>query len=182
MKAPFAFLAPARILGSCLLLVLAFPLLLAAAAPAVVPPRLMEKLGRGIIAMRESGGSVYVSWRLLGTDPEKVAFNLYRIAGPGTTPAKLNPQPIADVTFFVDATPDFTKANAYFVRAVLDGQEQEPSKYFVLPANAPARNYLAIPLQVPKGGVTPTGENYTYSAHDCSVGYLDGDGEFQFAR
>ena len=40
-------------------------LLLAGAAP-VSPPRMMESLGRGVVAVRASGVSVYVGWRLLG--------------------------------------------------------------------------------------------------------------------
>ena len=41
------------------------------------------------------------------------------------------------------------------------------------------RPYLSIPLQIPPGGTTPDGGTYTYSANDCSVGDLDGDGEYE---
>src|SRR6185369_15138855 len=39
--------------------------------------RQAEKLNRGLVSVRSGGGN-YVSWRLLGTDPAAVAFNLYR--------------------------------------------------------------------------------------------------------
>ena len=34
----------------------------------------MERLGRGVVAVRREDGSVFVSWRLLGTDAQTVAF------------------------------------------------------------------------------------------------------------
>jgi Rhamnogalacturonan I lyases beta-sheet domain len=56
------------------------------ASPAFAQRR-MESLGRGIVAIREDGGNVFVSWRMLGTDPDDVMFNLYRSTG-GAPPVK----------------------------------------------------------------------------------------------
>jgi rhamnogalacturonan endolyase len=42
----------------------------------------LEALGRGVVAIHQPDGRVFVSWRLLGTDPDKVAFNLYRKSEP----------------------------------------------------------------------------------------------------
>src|SRR5262245_27629144 len=111
--------------------------------------RQMENLGRGVIAVRQPDNKVFVSWRLLGIDPEALAFNLYRTTE-GSKPAKLNDQPITAATSFVDEKADLTKAKAYFVRPVLNRREQAASKSFMLPANAPARQYLSIPLQTPQ--------------------------------
>jgi len=47
------------------------------------PLRHMEHLGRGVVAIHQGDGKVYVGWRLLGTDPDEIAFNLYRTAGDG---------------------------------------------------------------------------------------------------
>ena len=52
-------------------------------APTVIPTaafaqRQMERLGRGVVAVNQGDGKVFVSWRLLGDDPEATAFNLYR--------------------------------------------------------------------------------------------------------
>jgi rhamnogalacturonan endolyase len=38
----------------------------------------MEALDRGLVAVPAVDGGVLVSWRLLGDDPAKTAFNLYR--------------------------------------------------------------------------------------------------------
>ena len=38
----------------------------------------MEALGRGVVALHLGGGKVFVSWRLLGTDPDDIAFDVYR--------------------------------------------------------------------------------------------------------
>ena len=43
--------------------------------------RQMENLGRRIVASRRQDGSVFVSWRLLATDNDLIAFNLYRATG-----------------------------------------------------------------------------------------------------
>ena len=40
----------------------------------------MENLGRGVVAVRATETTVYVGWRLLGTDPAEIAFNVYRSA------------------------------------------------------------------------------------------------------
>ncbi|MBC8010956.1 MAG: hypothetical protein H7067_12765 [Burkholderiales bacterium] len=41
----------------------------------------MENLGRGEVALRTGATQVYVGWRMLGTDPEEIGFNLYRSVG-----------------------------------------------------------------------------------------------------
>src|SRR5215470_15215192 len=150
-------------------------LLLIASAAVLTPvptegfaPRQMEALGRGVIAVNQGDGKVSVSRRLLGNDPEETAFNLYR-AMAGAKPVKLNAKPLTDVTSFVDEKVDLTKAVSYFVRPVINDREREASKAFTLPANAPVRQYLSVPLQTPPG----------YTPNDASVGDLDGDGEYE---
>ena len=134
------------------------------AAP-LVHARQMEALGRGVIALKQNDGSVFVSWRMTGIDPRDIAFNLYRSAN-GTT-QKLNVQQIVGGTNFVDKTvPE--GAVSYFVRPVVNGQESEGSRAFTLPEKATARPYLSVPLQMPTG----------YAPNDGSVADLDGDGEY----
>ena len=118
-----------------------------------LPPRQMEALGRGVVALHLGGGKVFVSWRLLGTDPEDIAFNLYRQPD-GGEPLKLNKEPIASSTNFADTGVDMTKANTWLVRPIVKGTELDASKVTVLsklPANAPARPYISIPLKTPAG-------------------------------
>ena len=130
--------------------------------------RHMEKLSRGVVAVNEGNGKVFVGWRMFGTDPDNIAFNLYRTADDGK-PVRVNQKPIADVTFFIDEKADLTKTNAYFVRPVVNKKEQEAGAKFTLKANTPVRQYLSIPLQTPAG----------YTPNDGSVGDLDGDGEYE---
>lgn len=128
--------------------------------------RHMENLGRGLIAVRTSSNEVFISWRMLGSDPADVAFNLYR----GDT--KLNVSPIIKTTTFTDNT---STDNIYKVRPIINGNEQKASA----PASVWKNSYKSIPLQRPAGGTTPDGISYTYSPNDLSVGDLDGDGEYE---
>ncbi len=128
----------------------------------------MEALGRGVVAIPSDGGKVFVGWRLLGTDPEDITFNLYRSSG-GGPPRKLNPEPVRNATNYVDGGALSKEALSYFIRPVHDGREGEASASFRLPANAPARPYLSVPLQTLPG----------HTPNDASVGDLDGDGEYE---
>ncbi|HEX8236088.1 MAG TPA: rhamnogalacturonan lyase [Abditibacteriaceae bacterium] len=130
--------------------------------------RQMEDLGRGVVAIRQSDGKVYVGWRMLGTDPQNISFNLYRAAG-AAKPIRLNNKTLTQSTDFVDATANPAQANSYFVRPVKSGQEQAASTRFTIPANAAARPYLSLRLQTPPG----------YTPNDASVADLDGDGEYE---
>ncbi len=134
---------------------------------------LMENLGRGIVAVRASDTEVSVSWRVLGTDPADIAFNLYRSTN-GDTPVALNASPLTGSTHFIDASADLTQPNAWSVRPILAGVEQPASAAFALAANAPVQPYLRVPLQRPADG-----PDYTYSPGDTSVGDVDGDGEYE---
>jgi rhamnogalacturonan endolyase len=143
----------------------------------------VENLGRGVIAIRASENTVYVGWRLLGTDPPDIAFNVYRASGSGA-PVKLNGAPIVATTNIVDTSADSSQANSYSVRPVLQGAELAASSPFVLPASAPVQQFLSVPLDRPAGGnvEVPAGSPtsaFTYSPNDASVGDLDGDGEFE---
>ncbi|WP_345438347.1 rhamnogalacturonan lyase [Actinoallomurus vinaceus] len=128
--------------------------------------RQVEKLNRGLVSVRSGSGN-FVSWRLLGTDPSGVAFNLYRGS------AKVNAGPITNSTNYYDAGAD--AAATYTVRPVVNGAEQSPSESSLRFGDG----YLDVPIQPPAGGTTPDGVSYTYSANDASVGDLDGDGQYE---
>ena len=117
-----------------------------------------ERLDRGLVAVRTSPDSVFLSWRYLGSDPLTQSFTLLR-----------NGRKIADIparhsTTFMDCLP-----------------EQEAARYEVVPAEGTVRGqwslaphsplgYVDIPIQQPEG--VPA-----YSANDASVADLDGDGQ-----
>ncbi len=152
----------------------------------VIQPALMENLGRALVALRrpQNSAEVYVGWRLLGTDPSGIAFNLYRSAGGGEA-IKLNSNPIATTTDYVDTGADLSQSNAYFVRPLVNGEELEASNTFTLSANGSVQQYLSVPIQRPPGGsstqpgTTVGSSSYTYNANDASVGDVDGDGVYE---
>ncbi len=128
----------------------------------------METLGRGVIAVRQSPSEVFVTWRYLSEDPAGIKFDVFRDG------KKVNKRPIADVTYFVDANAS-AEAARYEVRP-----NKGPGKAgaFVLPADAP-EGYIPIALDTPAPSFMPKGGQATYSPNDCSVGDVDGDGEYE---
>ncbi|WP_434404146.1 rhamnogalacturonan lyase [Streptomyces sp. NBC_01353] len=130
--------------------------------------RQAERLDRGVVSVHTGSGNL-VSWRWLGTDPDSVAFNVYRA---GT---KVNATPVtASTNYFHAGAPSHAD---YTVRAVVGGVEQGDSVHAVQFRTG----YTDVPLTPPAGGTTPDGVAYTYEANDVSVGDLDGDGALDFA-
>ncbi|SDM43762.1 rhamnogalacturonan lyase [Bacillus sp. OK048] len=128
--------------------------------------RQMERLNRGLVAVKVETG-VYIGWRLFGTDPEEISFNVYR------DDMKVNQTPITASTNFLDNNGNSN--SFYYICAVLNGVEQLPSEK----VNVWDTNYLELPLKKPEGGISPDGISYIYSANDASVGDVDGDGEYE---
>ena len=125
--------------------------------------RQMERLGRGLVAVHQGNGRVFVSWRLLATDQGGVAFNLYRIVG-DAAPVRVNAAPLTEATSASDSI--YVSAPvAYLVRPVVNGGELAPSERYVLRRETP---YLSLRLRTPDG----------YTPNDGAVGDLDGDGEY----
>jgi rhamnogalacturonan endolyase len=138
----------------------------------------MEHLGRGLAAVKVSSG-VYLSWRLLGTDDyHATRFNLYR---DGALICALPPNA---PTCYTDSSG--TTASAYSLTALTDNAGTLDSTAGVTPW---AEQHRYIQLQRPPAGTTPhnvtaeqefpSGESYSYLPNDCSVGDLDGDGEYE---
>lgn len=130
-------------------------------------------LDRGLIAAKTSSG-VFLSWRFLKSEVTGysttgltgINFNVYR---DGTLI-----KTVTDSTNYVDA--DGTAASRYSVCAVVNGKEIDKSEKVTPLANA----YYDLQLKVPAPGITPSGQTYTYSANDMSVGDVDGDGKYEF--
>lgn len=131
-----------------------------------------EKLDRGVIAIRHSPDSVFVTWRYLSSDPGNTAFHVYR------NNQRITTQPVITSTCFYDNYTD-TRAAVYRVEPVVSSAGAKASAgTYTLPANAPT-GYLNIPLNRPKGGVTPAGQEYSYTPNDASIGDVDGDGQYE---
>lgn len=147
-----------------------------AAAPSSVTgtsadARVMENLGRGVVAVRTSSSAVFVSWRLLGLDPAEIAFNVYRSAN-GGAPVKLNANPLTEGTNFVDTAAPTANAYSYHVRPLIGGSEQAASASFTLKANGANEPIVRIPLA--------SGPEAGYASKFVWVGDLDGDGEYDY--
>src|SRR6056297_1195659 len=125
--------------------------------------RLMEKLERGVVAVRD-GDRVFVSWRLFATDPPEIGFNVYRQDG-DLEPTLLNDASLSSGTNFVDATDGQTDETVYSVRPVIGGREEEASAH----ATVWRKGYLEFPIRTVDG----------YRAGDASVADLDGDGQYE---
>ena len=130
--------------------------------------RIEEKINRGMLALNTGDGKIFLGWRLLKSDPENVAFNVYRSTA-GAPAIKLNNSPLTGTTDFIDSGAPPDKDNAWFVRPVVNGREQAASERAVLNANAPVRQYKSISLK-----------SDIQSVAMVAVGDLDGDGVYDF--
>ncbi|MDE6342396.1 MAG: hypothetical protein K2K93_08770, partial [Muribaculaceae bacterium] len=127
----------------------------------------MEKLGRGVVAVRQSPEKVNISWRYLPEDPESQTFDIYRNG------QKLNRNPLAAATFYTDNYSGL-EAATYEVKPA----KGRLSGTYTLPADAPT-GYIDIPIDRPKLGVDVWGKEYFYNANDASAADVDGDGEYE---
>ncbi|WP_167613763.1 silent information regulator protein Sir2 [Maribellus sediminis] len=119
--------------------------------------RISEKIDRGLVAFKVNDG-IYLSWRLLNTDAENVAFDIYEKKD-GQQARKINSEPLISTTdFFVD---NADTTSQFYVTAV---GTDEPSKV----AKVSNLSYKTIPFQ---------GE---YMPDRVAVGDLNGDGEYDF--
>jgi len=132
--------------------------------------RRMEQLNRGVIAVRATEKTAFISWRLLGTDPKHTYFNLYRQTGNGQ-PVLLNKKPLTTATCFTDNNVDFSQRNTYLVKPLVKGSKGQAAAegQYCLNAGERVDQYLSIPLRTPD----------KYTPGDCSVADLDGDGNYE---
>ena len=125
--------------------------------------KLMEKLDRGIIAVTTAPNTVFVSWRLLGTDDEgHTTFDLLKNGS-------LASYSLKDL-YKTNITTTGTTTDKFQVVTKIDGVAVDTSKAVTPSANI----YLSLPLNKPKKTST-----CAYTPNDCSVGDVDGDGEYE---
>lgn len=144
--------------------------------------RQMEALDRGLVAVKISSG-VFLSWRLFGNDDKSTTFNVYRNGTLIKTIASTG------ATNMVDASG--TTSSTYQVKALVNSAVIDSSST-ITPW---AQQYLELKLDRPANGITeankygsvgksatgiyPNGQPYGYSPNDCSVGDVDGDGQYE---
>ncbi|MBE6848411.1 MAG: rhamnogalacturonan lyase [Ruminococcus sp.] len=117
----------------------------------------LEYLNRGITAVK-TGDGMLVSWRFLATDPANAIFKLYRDNTLVYTSEAGAP------TCFWDASG--STSSSYRVETY-DGTALLSNESCAMIAGS---NYFDIPLDSP-GSI--------YSPNDCSVGDVDGDGDYE---
>lgn len=125
--------------------------------------RVMEKFHRSPFAQVVDDG-VYISWRLLKTDPAGAAFHVYRKSGGKET--RINKEPIVHTTDFLDESP------------------VAGATYVVKCANFKAPDAEVAVEQKPEKDIQPY-RTYKISNPDAriqkvAVADLNGDGEYDF--
>ena len=129
--------------------------------------RIEDKINRGIVAVPTKEGKVYLGWRLLKSDPKKIAFNVYRTTG-SSRPKKLNAEPLVKTTDFIDGSPTPNKDNRYSVRPVINNKEQKSSEQAIIRPNRENKPYISIKL------------NGSHTFQKVGIADLNGDGHYDF--
>ena len=130
------------------------------------PMEQMENIDRAPVALPASNGKgIFISWRLLGTDNPNTTFDIIRN---GTTIVSGS-----KTTNFTDN--EGTTTSSYEIAVKNNGNETERTTAFTPWGNI----FLRQTLDRPDGGSTPASETYTYSPNDCSIGDIDGDGQYE---
>lgn len=134
-----------------------------------------EKLNRGLIAVKAKTG-IFLSWRMMldevsGYSETGMTGTDYFVYKNGKKLVL-----ITDSTNYIDT--QGTEEDEYCVAPVRDGVEGKLSA--AVKAWSTGTNYFEIPMHIPEGGVTPAGEEYSYTVNDMSVGDVDGDGEYEY--
>ena len=135
------------------------------------PVSQMEKLDRGLVALPAQDKGIFLSWRLLGTDSKNVCFDIERDGKIIAHQVKL--------TNYTDR-----KGSAASSYRIITYQKEPrmdaPAEREVSKAVKSWNDlYRSLPITRPAGGVTPEGKSYEYTPNDCSVGDVDGDGEYE---
>lgn len=127
-----------------------------------------EKLDRGLVALEREDGSVFVSWRLLESDPADSVFWLRRF---GNQSVDRDAELIADRTCFVDKTPPPSGRAVYSLykrrASALPGVYPAIGTVAVKRTGKP-RPYISIPL------------DGDYDFQKIGFGDLDGDGAYEY--
>ena len=133
----------------------------------VTLPSQQETLDRGLVVVRANGAGRFLSWRMLGSDDARRT----------TWTVLCDGEPVAEeltVTNYQHKTGD--KTATFRVVTSVDGIPVDTTPAVCCWERG---YYLPIPLRRPEGGKTTSGEAFTYTPGDCSVGDLDGDGRYE---
>lgn len=130
-----------------------------------------EKMNRGLVGVPTEKG-MYFSWRTFVDDVPGQEFDLYKKVNGGAE-VKLNKKSITKTSDYMDEAVDPNADNCWILKA----GNREVGKW-IRKKGEDKLPYLPIPIKRPEGGEV-AGEKYIYTANDCSVGDLDGDGDYE---
>lgn len=140
--------------------------------PQDTPVSQMEKLDRGLVVIPVYSSSrttkhYFVSWRFLGTDNANTSFTILKNGVPYN----------AKTTNMVRATSAEVTGkptDEWSVETLVNGESVD-----VTPAVKPWDGYFKkLKLNRPASG-SINGKEYSYTPNDCSVGDVDGDGQYE---
>lgn len=128
----------------------------------------VEQLKRNVIAVPNRNAfstGCLVSWRMMSTDDEKTTFDVYR-------DNQLIASNLATTTNYYDWSGKASSVYKVVTKqnGVATGEQSTGTTW--------QQCYMPVQLDRPAGGTTKSGE-YTYRPNDCSVGDVDGDGEYE---
>lgn len=121
----------------------------------------VEYLDRGINAIKTNDG-MFVSWRFNADDPDDAVFKLYR---DGTL---IYTSEAGSATSYLDKS---GKSTSEYKVETLAGSTVISSDACRFVSE---KDYFDLPLDIPNGG-----SDYSYTANDCSIGDVDGDGQYE---
>jgi rhamnogalacturonan endolyase len=126
-----------------------------------------EWLDRGVVALSQPDGNVYIGWRLLASDPQDIGFDVLRSSEPNGEYKKLNDLPVKDSCNFVDTSTN-NKSWYYIVRPVGNNIKVPQSSPFKLNPVDANEGCVKIKLQ---------GD---YGANKIGIADLDEDGVYDY--
>ena len=142
--------------------------------------RKMEKLDRGVVAVKNNSGGYFISWRYFATDPEDIKFNVYsRPMGSSSGFIKLNAAPL--VATNMTATSNVGAGSQIYVTPVINGVEGSPSVIFrITQLSNFTSTYRSTFLDINFNPAIDGLALHKYSTKFIWPADLDGDGEYDY--
>lgn len=134
----------------------------------------MEKLDRGVVSAHAKNGNL-ISWRLLASDNEQTVFKLWK-----NGKEMLGEFTAKQATNYFDT--NGTASDRYTIDVYVGN---ECTEFAQASTNFPNTNggqsgaYFDIKLSKPADMTMPNGTTCSYTPNDCSVGDIDGDGQYE---
>lgn len=133
-------------------------------SPDDTPTYQKERLDRGLVCINTAASSSFLSWRLLDTDDIHTSFLVLKDGVVvGDTIRNATSKRVAS-----------TSTSTFQLVTLQNGVPIDT----LAPVAFNKRGYHLLQLDRPAGGSNADGD-YTYSPNDCSVGDVDGDGQYE---